>query len=34
MNRKVSASIIVLIGLVLLLLAIYYRQLEQILTQI
>jgi hypothetical protein len=34
MNRKLSASIIALIGLVLLLLAIYYKQFEQILAQI
>ena len=34
MNRKLSASIIALVGVMLLLLAIYYKQFEQILSQI
>jgi hypothetical protein len=34
MNRKLSASIIVVIGLVLLLFAVYYKQFEQIFAQI
>lgn len=34
MNRKLNAAIIAIIGVVLLLLAIYYKQFEQILVQI